>query len=692
MSEIQRKPNRLIHEKSPYLLQHAYNPVDWFPWSEEAFSKAKEENKPILLSIGYATCHWCHVMERESFEDHSTAEQLNRDFVCIKLDREERPDIDKIYMDALHAMGQQGGWPLNMFLTPDKKPIMGGTYFPPIPKYGRKSFKEVLSIIRNAWDNRREEILKSANSLVEYLLSESAYREDSGLPSQDSFNYTFQLYSKYFDEVYYGFRTNHTNKFPPSMGLSFLLFYYYKTGNQHSLYMVEKTLEAMKKGGIYDQIGGGLCRYSTNHSWLIPHFEKMLYDNSLFLTTLSEAFLITKNQFYEDAIRDVIQYIERDMRLESGGVASAEDADSEGVEGKFYTWDYKEFEEICGKDAPLLSEFWNVSEDGNFEEKNILNESFNIDFCESKGLNRNEFHFILKNAKEAFLRRRETRIRPLRDDKVLTSWNCLYIQSLVNSGISLNENEYLEKAKITYDFIYQYLFDSQRRLLRRYREGEAKYFGYLVDYAELILASLKLYRAFFDTKYVENAIQLTQNAIQLFGSDFGPFYETGIDGEKLIRRSIDGYDGVEPSGNSTMAYCLLQLASLGIHSDTYTNLALGIFKYFKAELETRAISHPFMLSAYQMYQSPIKEIVVVYSKSSYLGEDAIHLINQFYIPDSVVVASPKEDLHENSQIIPLLEGRESNKEFAVYICHKGVCDLPIYNLEDLQIRLKGFSQ
>ncbi len=456
--------------------------------------------------------------------------------------------------------------------------------------------------------------------------------------------------------------------------------------------MVEKTLEAMKKGGNYDQIGGGLCRYSTNHSWLIPHFEKMLYDNSLFLTTLTEAFLITKNRFYEDAIRDIIQYIERDMRLESGGIASAEDADSEGVEGKFYTWDHKEFEEICGKDAPLLSEFWNVSEDGNFEEKNILNETFNVDFCEQKGLNRNEFHFILNNAKENFLKRRETRIRPLRDDKVLTSWNCLYIQSLVNSALSLNENEYLEKAKITYDFIYKNLFDSNGRLLRRYREGEAKYFGYLGDYAELIHASLKLYRGYFDLQYIQNAVQLTEDAIKLFGSDFGPFYETGIDGEKLIRRSIEGYDGVEPSGNSTMSYCLLQLASLGIHSDRYTDIALGIFKYFKAELETRAISHPMMLSAYQMYHSPTKEIVVVYSKTTSLGEEAIDLINQFYLPDSVVAVSQKEDLHENSKIIPLFEGRESSKDFAVYICHKGVCDLPIYNLEDLQIRLKGFSK
>ncbi|MCB1178348.1 MAG: thioredoxin domain-containing protein, partial [Leptospiraceae bacterium] len=455
----------------------------------------------------------------------------------------------------------------------------------------------------------------------------------------------------------------------------------------HSLFMVEKTLEAMKKGGIYDQIGGGLCRYSTNHSWLIPHFEKMLYDNSLFLGVLSEAYQITKNPFYESAVRDIINYIERDMRLEEGGIASAEDADSEGEEGKFYTWDFKEFEEVLGEDSDILAEFWNVSDDGNFEGKNILNESFDLDFCKEKNLNENEFNYTLENGKSLLLNRRESRIRPLRDDKVLTSWNCLYITSLAYTGVVLEDYDYLDKAKETYDFIFDKLFDEKRRLLRRYREGEAKYPAYLSDYAELIHASIALYRAFFDITYLEKAKKLTEEVIRLFYSDFGPFYETGVDSEKLLRRSIDGYDGVEPSGNSTMAYVLLLLASYGIESDDYTKVVEDIFKYFKTDIDTRPVSHPFMLKAYMLYNSEINEIVVVHKKHSPKAGEAVGIINKYYFPNSIVVVSSLEELPENSKVIPLLENRESDHEIAIYICKKGICDLPIYNLEDLDKKL-----
>ncbi|MCE9499516.1 MAG: DUF255 domain-containing protein, partial [Leptospira sp.] len=332
------KANRLINEKSPYLLQHAHNPVDWFPWGEEAFNKSRSEDKLILLSIGYATCHWCHVMERESFEDENTAKFMNSYFVSIKVDREERPDIDKIYMDALHATGQQGGWPLNIFLTPDKRPIAGGTYFPPVQRYGRKSFVEVLSILNDSWVNKRDEILRSADELTNYLKSESLKKEDSGLPDVSVFDSAFKMYDRFYDETFAGFKTNMVNKFPPSMGLSYLLIYYNFTKNERALSMVEQTLQAMKKGGIYDQIGGGLSRYSTDQMWLVPHFEKMLYDNSLFLISLSECYKITGNDFYKNAVYDTLNYISRDMQLASGGIASAEDADSEGEEGKFYVF------------------------------------------------------------------------------------------------------------------------------------------------------------------------------------------------------------------------------------------------------------------------------------------------------------------------------------------------------------------
>ncbi|HNC00339.1 MAG TPA: thioredoxin domain-containing protein, partial [Leptospiraceae bacterium] len=550
-----RKPNRLIEEKSPYLLQHAYNPVDWYPWCEEAFEKAKREDKIVILSIGYATCHWCHVMEKESFEDERTAEIMNRDFVAIKVDREERPDIDKIYMDALHAMDQQGGWPLNMFLTPDKKPVAGGTYFPPVQKYGRKSFTEILAIIKNVWDTRKQELIDSSEAIASYLQKENlADNPDLTLPPDTAFSSAYQMYDRFFDDTYYGFKTNMVNKFPPSMGLSFLLFHYHITKETKALHMVEKTLMAMKRGGIYDQIGGGLCRYATDGRWLVPHFEKMLYDNSLFIEALRECYQVTQNPFYKEVVYDIVKYIRRDMTLKEGVIASAEDADSEGEEGKFYLWSLEEFRSICKEDSEVLEKFWNVTEEGNFEEKNILNETFDIDFIKENNLNREEFQSIVQRNKEKLLDVRAKRIRPLRDDKVLTSWNCLYLKAITGAAIAFGDKSLLADAIQIFDFIQKNLFNENCRLLRRYRTGESKILAYLTDYAELTLASIYLYKATYDLKYIKTAAGLAEETIRLFQSEKGVFYDTGIDGEALIRRSIDAYDGVEPSGNSSMAH------------------------------------------------------------------------------------------------------------------------------------------
>ncbi len=686
---LSRKPNRLIHEKSPYLLQHAYNPVDWFPWCEEAFEKAQRENKLVLLSIGYATCHWCHVMEKESFEDEETAQILNQYYVCIKVDREERPDIDRIYMDALHAMDQQGGWPLNMFLTPQKKPIAGGTYFPPVAKYGRRSFKDVLQIIKQTWDTRKEELIQSSNSLVEFLRSNLENNGDS-LPSSEAFHKTAKMYEKFFDEVYYGFRTNLTNKFPPSMGLSFLLSYHFYTGNKMSLYMVEKTLEAMRKGGIYDQVGGGICRYATNQSWLIPHFEKMLYDNALFIDILVDAYLFTKKDFYRKSAIDVIEYVERDLKLEHGAIASAEDADSEGEEGKFYLWDIKEFEEVCGKDAELLKDYWNVEEDGNFEGKNILNQSFQGDFAELKMISSKELEKIVEKNKVKLLERRSKRVRPLRDDKVLTSWNCLYIKALVKAGLAFQNLHYIQRAKEIYEFIQKNLFNENGRLLRRFRDGESKYLAYLNDYAELALVSIFLYRATFEIDFLKNAIDLTKQIIKLFSSNLGVYYETGVDAEELILRSIDGYDGVEPSGNSTLTWVFLYLASYGIEQEDFEKRAEKIFSYFKSELENRAISYSFLLSAYLFYKSEPKEIVIIGEKNDPRIEQTLQLLSQSYLPNSVVAFCEPLSLKENSKYIPILESRET-KEFAIYICKRGVCERPLYSLEEFQERLESWK-
>ncbi|EMO75364.1 PF03190 family protein, partial [Leptospira kirschneri str. 200801925] len=374
MEPNSRNPNRLSKEKSPYLQQHSYNPVDWFPWGEEALTKAKDQDKLIFLSVGYATCHWCHVMEKESFENQSIADYLNSHFVSIKVDREERPDIDRIYMDALHAMEQQGGWPLNMFLTPEGQPITGGTYFPPESRYGRKGFLEVLNIIQKVWTEKRSELIAAASELSQYLKdsgeSRAKEKQEADFPPENCFDSGFLLYENYYDSQFGGFKTNQVNKFPPSMGLGFLLRYYHSSGNPNALEMVENTLLAMKRGGIYDQIGGGLCRYSTDPRWLVPHFEKMLYDNSLFLEILAEYSLVSKKISAKSFALDIVSYLHRDMRMDGGGICSAEDADSEEEEGLFYIWDLEEFREVCGEDSSLLEKFWNVTKEGNFEGKN----------------------------------------------------------------------------------------------------------------------------------------------------------------------------------------------------------------------------------------------------------------------------------------------------------------------------------
>ncbi|PJZ69617.1 hypothetical protein CH373_08910 [Leptospira perolatii] len=693
MESEEKKPNRLVSEKSPYLLQHAYNPVDWFPWSKEAFKKANEEDKLVFLSIGYATCHWCHVMEHESFEDKETAEILNQYFISIKVDREERPDVDRIYMDALQAMDQQGGWPLNMFLTPEGKPITGGTYFPPVPKYGRKSFKEVLKILHELWKEKREEIITASSELAAYLKESeeskaSSASSETDLPKVEAFNEAFRMFERFYDQDYAGFKTNLTNKFPPSMGLSFLLRYYKSTGEHRALEMVEETLTSMKKGGIYDQVGGGLSRYSTDHYWLVPHFEKMLYDNSLYMEALVECYQSTGNEFYKEAVYDILDYLNRDMRLPGGGIASAEDADSEGEEGKFYVWSRKEFREICGPDADLLEEFWNVSEKGNFENHNILNESFRLNFARKKGLEPRELKEIISRNKEKLLQRRSERIRPLRDDKVILSWNCLYIKAASKAALAFGDGELLRSAEDTYKFLEKHLKREDGRLLRRFRDGEARFLAYSTDYAEFVLASLALFQAGKGTRYLENAIRTIEQGIHLFRSKAGVFYDTGVDseGEGLLRRSVDSYDGVEPSANSSFALGFVILSKLGIDSERYLSFADSIFTYFKSELETRALNFSYMLTAYWLRTSQSRELAVVYSSP----EELLPIwkgVGSLFLPETVLAWATDKEAEESGNRILLLKNRTSKGKVQAYLCKNYECDLPVSDWEALRKKL-----
>ncbi|MBM9589356.1 thioredoxin domain-containing protein [Leptospira sp. 201903075] len=679
---MSKKPNRLVHEKSPYLLQHAHNPVNWFPWGGEAFEKAKKEDKIILLSIGYSTCHWCHVMERESFEDDSTAEVLNRDFVCIKLDREERPDIDKIYMDALHAMGTQGGWPLNMFLTPSKEPILGGTYFPPENRYGKRSFKEVLRLVSEAWKNQREELIQAAGDLTQYLRDNETRTNGGKVPGTEIIETNFERYLQVYDKEFFGFKTNTVNKFPPSMALSFLVEYSLRKEEPRALEMAFNTAYAMKFGGIYDQVGGGICRYATDHEWLVPHFEKMLYDNSLYVESLSQLYRATKDPFFLDVIREIATYVRRDMTLESGGIASAEDADSEGEEGKFYLWKHSEFQAIVSDEE--IQGFWNVTEDGNFEHQNILNVYWKgknpfVDGIQFKP----EFLEKLESAIGKLLSERSKRIRPLRDDKVLTSWNCLWIRALLSAYEVSGDQDYLIDAKKVYQFITKQLVGEDGSILRRFREGEAKYFGTLPDYAEFIWVSFKLFQLDEDLDAYTKGKQSLEYLLSHFASQVGPFYESFHGNEDLIVRTMEGYDGVEPSGNSTVLHLFHFLHSLGFKNHDLEAKANSIFAYFLPELTTNSLSYPSMISAFQKFQYPSKEVLVVYKDKDMAEVRSIRKkLGELKDPGLVWLVLEESKAKALVPELELLMGRGAGSGMMFYVCRNFSCELPKDNWEE----------
>ena len=670
---VNRQPNKLINEKSPYLLQHAWNPVSWYPWADEALAAAVAEDKPIFLSVGYATCHWCHVMERESFEDEATAAILNEHFIAIKVDREERPDVDAIYMDALHAMGRQGGWPLNVFLTPAQVPFFGGTYFPPKPRYGMHSFRDILLAISEAWRNNRARLLESSSQIGKFLADSQGQRPDLGLPGEGCFSKAFQTYRNLFDPEDYGFKTDSRNKFPPSMALSFLMSYAQRTGTVEASAMAGKTLSAMKRGGIYDQLGGGLSRYSTDHRWLVPHFEKMLYDNALFLRALVEYWQVSGQAFFREAAYDIIRYIQRDMALPGGGIASAEDADSEGEEGRFYLWSQAEFREVAGNAAEFLESFWHVSAKGVMEGQNILHEDIHARPLTPEEAFTGEQAALFRQYREKLLQRRSSRPRPLRDDKILTSWNSLYIQSLARAGLAFGDPELIKDAGVIHDFICNNLFNSDGQLLRRYRDGSAAISGYLTDYAEFGLASFELFRATGKPAYLARAKQVAEEAIRLFRSDFGPFYETGSDAAPLLRRTINGYDGVEPSGNSSMARLLVDLAALDLEALKFNQIAEGIFRYFKSDLDQHPLSCPALLAAYQAFVQPGAKIILTGARDNPDLMKSLDHLNRAYLADALVLYIPPEYLAELQFLVPVAPGRPLVPDFTAYLCQDMAC-------------------
>ena len=679
--------NKLIHEKSPYLLQHAHNPVDWHPWGTAAFAKAKEEDKLLLVSIGYATCHWCHVMERESFEDPELAAFLNDHFVPVKVDREERPDVDKIHMDALHALGQQGGWPLNMFVTPEGKPVTGGTYFPPRPMYGRKSFRELLESLALIWKDEREKIFTTADQLTAHLQQKAVPTAD-GHPelNWEAEEQTVAQFRESYDSQHGGFKQQHQNKFPPNMGLMLLLRHYKRTGEGHSLEMVEMTLQKMFAGGIYDQLGGGLSRYSTDYEWLVPHFEKMLYDNSLFVWALIETFQITKNPLYESAVRDVLAYVSRDMTSPDGAFFSAEDADSEGVEGKFYVWSKAEVLKIIGAESgELACAFWGITEHGNFEGSSIPNRPrSDEDVAAQFRITPEKMRKTLRTAREKLMAVRSKRVRPLLDDKVLTSWNALMISAFARASRVFNDPEFEKMATRAADFIFNNLFDDSGRLLRRWRDGEARFPAYLCDHAQLSVACLDLYEATYDPVWFRKAVELSDKINRLFRNPDGPYYDTGTDGEVLLTRNAEGYDGVEPSGNSSLAHAFLRLRAYGVAPQYYED-AQRIFRSFASHLEQAGVSFSAMLGGLHFSLSAAKEVVVSGRRGEAETELLLDELRREYHPNIVVSFVENGESPETEKIIPLASGRAMvNSSATAYVCQNQTCQIPVHSVDELR--------
>ena len=679
--------NKLIHEKSPYLLQHAHNPVDWHPWGTAAFAKAKEEDKLLLVSIGYATCHWCHVMERESFEDPELAAFLNAYFVPVKVDREERPDVDKIHMDALHALGQQGGWPLNMFVTPEGKPVTGGTYFPPRPMYGRKSFRELLETLALIWKDEREKIFTTADQLTAHLQQKAVPTAD-GHPelNWEAEGQTVAQFRESYDSQHGGFKQQQQNKFPPSMGLMLLLRHYKRTGEAHSLEMVEMTLQKIFAGGIYDQLGGGLSRYSTDYEWLVPHFEKMLYDNSLFVWALIETFQITKNPLYESAVRDVLAYVSRDMTSPAGAFFSAEDADSEGVEGKFYVWSKAEVLKILGAESgELACAFWDITENGNFEGSSIPNRPrSDEDVAAQFRITPEEMRKTLRTAREKLMAVRSKRVRPLLDDKVLTSWNALMISAFARASRVFNDPEFEKMATRAADFIFNNLFDDSGRLLRRWRDGEARFPAYLCDHAQLSVACLDLYETTYDPVWFQKAVELSDKINRLFRNPDGPYYDTGTDGEVLLTRNAEGYDGVEPSGNSSLAHAFLRLRAYGLAPQYYEDTQ-RIFRGFAQHLEQAGVSFSAMLGGLHFSLSVAKEVVISGRRGEADTELLLDELRREYHPNIVVSFVENGESPETEKIIPLASGRAMvNDSATAYVCQNQTCQIPVHSVEELR--------
>ena len=672
--------NKLAGENSPYLLQHADNPVAWFPWGEEALGLAREQDKPILLSIGYAACHWCHVMAHESFENEATAALMNRYFVNIKVDREERPDLDSIYMGAIQALNGQGGWPLTAFLTPEGEPFYGGTYYPPVPRYGMPSFTQVLESVADAWQTRREEIENSAAGIAAHLSQAAAAAStQAGKAANEAlFDQALQVILGQFDSEEGGF--SRAPKFPPSMTIEFLLRMVMQREEKMARQMAVFTLDKMAKSGMYDQLGGGFARYATDNKWLVPHFEKMLYDNALLARAYLHAYQVTGDALYRRIVEETLDFVAREMRHEEGGFYSSYDADSEGVEGKFYVWQADEIREVLGKDAELFMARYGVSDEGNWEGENILHIATEItQLAERFGLTEGEIDERLATAKERLYAVRAERVWPGLDDKVLTAWNGLMLAAFAEAGRVLERADYVQIAEENAEFLARNMQTENGRLQRTWKAGSrAKYNGYLEDYAYLADGLLALYQTTFDPRWFAWVEELVQQMLDHFGDDEdGGFFDTSDDHEALLYRPKDIQDNATPSGNAMAAQVLLKI-SLYTGDGSYWDKAQEMLNGVTAYMARFPTGFAHWLNAAAFAMGDPREAAVVGSVQKADTKELLAALNQAYRPNLVVAAG------ESAVGIPLLADRpQVDGKATAYVCRRFVCKRPVTNAESL---------
>jgi uncharacterized protein len=663
--------NRLASATSPYLLQHAENPVDWYEWGPEALTRARELDRPILLSVGYAACHWCHVMAHESFEDPDTARVMNESFICVKVDREERPDLDAIYMDAVQAMTGQGGWPMTVFLTPSGEPFFAGTYFPPDDRQGLPGFRRVLAAVLEAWRERRSNVLAQGQQVLKALNASSTLAASREPLTERLLQGAHTALTRAHDARWGGFGA--APKFPQPMTLELLLRLSLRRWAD-ALDMALTTLDRMASGGIQDQLGGGFHRYSTDARWLVPHFEKMLYDNAQLASVYLHAWQLTREERWRRICRSTLDYMLRDLRLPEGGFASSEDADSDGVEGKFYAWPWNDLVEVGGEPA---ARYFGASPEGNWEGVNVLwtPEPSALDAT------------AVEEARRRLLDRRASRIRPGLDDKVLASWNGLAIQALAEAARVLGEKGYLEAALAAADFCVRSLRRSDGRLLRAWRAGRTSGLAYLDDYASLASACLSLYTSTFDVRWFKEARGLADEMVRLFADrDRGGFFQTGSDAEELVVRPKDLLDNAVPSGNSTAADLLQRLALLTGDAE-YERLGVSALRLVRELMERAPSGMGNALCALDLYLGPSREVAVVGDLESDASRALVDVVWQRYLPNVVVAASAPDD-RAAAEVVALLAGRAPvDGHPAAYVCERFVCKRPTSEPTELESQL-----